>query len=145
MALFKKKKEVADKSMPVSPKKETLKIAKAKEAKAGGAVSFERAMEESMGGVYNGLDRSFVLIRPHVTEKATDLSGHGVYVFDIHQDANKIEVQAAIEKLYKVKPTKVNIVNKCPKLMKNPRTGRVQTKKTALKKAFVYLKQGDKK
>ncbi|OGZ07132.1 MAG: 50S ribosomal protein L23 [Candidatus Lloydbacteria bacterium RIFCSPLOWO2_01_FULL_50_20] len=85
-----------------------------------------------------------VLIRPHVTEKATDLSGHGVYAFEINNLANKMHVRQAIEKLYKVKPIKVAIVNGKPKLMKNPRTGRVQTKKTGIKKALVYLKQGDK-
>lgn len=139
MALFKKKKEVAGESVTVVAKKATVKNTKTKNVKAEVAQSASVPAYSS-----EGLDRSYVLIRPHVTEKATDLSGRGVYVFDIHQDANKMHVRAAIEKLYKVKPTKVNIVNKLPKLMKNPRTGRMQTKKTALKKAFVYLKQGDK-
>ena len=91
-----------------------------------------------------GIDLAMVLIRPHVTEKATDLSGHGVYAFEINNLANKMHVRQAIEKLYKVKPIKVAIVNGKPKLMKNTRTGRVQTKKTGIKKALVYLKQGDK-
>ena len=91
-----------------------------------------------------GLDLAMVLIRPHVTEKATDLSLRGVYAFEINKRANKMHVRQAVEKLYKVQPTKVAIVNGKPKLMKNPRTGRVQTKKTGTKKALVYLKKGDK-
>jgi large subunit ribosomal protein L23 len=91
-----------------------------------------------------GLDISMVLIRPHVTEKASDLYERGVYVFEIHKHANKMHVRQAIEKLYKVEPIKVAVVVGKPKLMKNPRTGRVQTKKTAVKKAMVYLKKGDK-
>jgi len=91
-----------------------------------------------------GLDLSMVLIRPHVTEKASDLSERGVYAFEIHKHANKMHVRQAIEKLYKVKPVKIAVVVGKPKLMKNPRTGRVQTKKTAVKKALVYLKKGDK-
>jgi len=55
-----------------------------------------------------------------------------------------MHVQQAIEKLYKVKPVKVAIVNGKPKLMKNPRTGHIQTKKAGIKKALVFLKSGDK-
>lgn len=100
--------------------------------------------ENSRTQKVGGLDLAMVLTRPHVTEKATDLSERGVYAFDINTLANKMHVRQAVEKLYKVKPVKVAIVNGKPKLMKNPRTGRVQTKKTGVKKAFVYLKKGDK-
>ena len=85
-----------------------------------------------------------VLIRPHVTEKATDLSATGVYVFDIHKSANKMHVREAILQLYKVKPTRVNIVNRKAKMMRNPRTGRSQVRQKGSKKALVYLKSGDK-
>jgi len=53
-------------------------------------------------------------------------------------------VKMAIEKLYKVTPVKVAVINGNEKTMKNPRTGRMQVKKFALKKALVYLKKGDK-
>jgi large subunit ribosomal protein L23 len=90
------------------------------------------------------LDLAMVLTRPHVTEKASDLSERGVYAFVVNKLANKMEVRQAIEKIYKVKPVKIAIVLGKPKLMKNPRTGRVQVKKQGLKKALVYLKKGDK-
>ncbi len=134
-ALFKKSKKSADEPKPVKAK--TIKVEKVKHEDAA-------AEGTSRGGVSGGFDRSSVLIRPHVTEKATDLSGKGVYVFDIHQHANKMQVREAVEKLYKVKPTRVNIMNKKPKLMKNPRTGRIQMKGAGIKKALVYLKEGDK-
>lgn len=92
----------------------------------------------------SGLPLTSVLMRPHVTEKATDLSTRGVYVFEVSKLANKMHVRQAIEKLYKVVPTKIAMVNGRPKLMKNPRTGRLQAKQKSIKKALVYLKKGDK-
>ena len=91
-----------------------------------------------------GLDLAMILIRPHVTEKATDLSERGVYAFEINKFANKMHVYQAIEKQFKVKPVKIAMVNRRPKLMKNPRTGRIQTKQVGIKKALVFLKSGDK-
>ncbi|OGZ06373.1 MAG: 50S ribosomal protein L23 [Candidatus Lloydbacteria bacterium RIFCSPHIGHO2_01_FULL_49_22] len=85
-----------------------------------------------------------ILVRPHITEKATDLSEHNVYAFEIARMANKAQVRQAIEKFYKVKPVKIAIIMGIAKYMKNPRTGRMQTKKIAIKKALVYLKKGDK-
>ena len=91
-----------------------------------------------------GLDLSMVLIRPRVTEKGSDLSEKGVYVFEINRLANKMHVRMAIEKLFKVKPTKIAIANGAEKMMRNRNNNRVQVKKTSVKKAFVYLKKGDK-
>ncbi len=85
-----------------------------------------------------------ILVRPRITEKATDLSEHNVYVFEVVKSANKLTVRQAIEKRYKVKPIKVTILNTTPKTSRNPRTGRVQAKTFAVKKAMVFLKKGDK-
>lgn len=106
------------------------------ETKAGAA--------EAKAAKYGGLELNQVLLRPHITEKATDLSEHNVYAFEISMRANKAQVRQAIEKFYKVQPTKIAVVVGIAKYMKNPRTGRMQTKKTAIKKALVYLKKGDK-
>ena len=91
-----------------------------------------------------GLDPSMVLLRPHVTEKATDLSQEGVYAFDVNKLASKSEVRFAIEKLYKAKPVKIAIMNRKSKYANNPRNGRLQVKDHGGKKALVYLKKGDK-
>ncbi len=93
---------------------------------------------------FGGLEINQVLLRPHITEKATDLSENNVYAFEISLRANKAQVRQAIEKFYKVQPKKIAIIVGIAKYMKNPRTGRMQTKKTAIKKALVYLKKGDK-
>lgn len=90
------------------------------------------------------VELSGILLRPHVTEKATDLSERGVYAFDVRRDANKALVAAAIAAYYKVTPRKVAIVNVRAKMAKNYRTGRTAAKKRGGKKALVYLKKGDK-
>ncbi len=133
MAFFKGKKESTKETKSPAPKK----------AAAAEIVPQEPVSESGAGGK-GGTEYTGVLLRPHVTEKATDLSGRGVYAFDIHLGANKMQVREAVEKLYKVKPTKVNVLKKKPKLMKNPRTGRIQMKQAGMKKALVYLKEGEK-
>ena len=87
-------------------------------------------------------DFFWVLIAPHITEKAAVQSGDGVYTFRIHTDANKVQVKKAIQAYYKVSPEKVRVVNVKPEqiLGRNRRGG---TKK-AFKKAYIYLKKGDK-
>ncbi len=91
-----------------------------------------------------GLTLDQVLINPHVTEKATDLSEQGVYAFNVNMRANKAQVAQAIEKFFKVKAVKVAVIVNMPKYSRNPRTNRVQVKKAGSKKALVYLKKGDK-
>ena len=54
-----------------------------------------------------------VIIRPLVTEKGTFLAGRrfegrgGVYCFEVHPDARKVEVKEAVEKIYGVKVNEV--------------------------------------
>ncbi len=83
-----------------------------------------------------------VLIGPHITEKATALGENNAYVFKIKNKANKIMVKQAIKETYGVIPEKVNITRK-PKKEKIFR-GRYKGKSPGLKKAVVFLKEGDK-
>ena len=145
MAIFSKKPIVKK----VAPKSEKTDVVKAKAAKAEKAdkkdeVMALKAKENSGVQKFGGIELNMVLIRPHITEKATDLSEQNVYAFEIHRGANKMHVRQAIEKFYKVKPAKIAVIMGIAKYMKNPRTGRMQTKKTAIKKALVFLKKGDK-
>ncbi|MEK7552361.1 MAG: 50S ribosomal protein L23 [Patescibacteria group bacterium] len=84
---------------------------------------------------------SDIILKPRVTEKATDLQGNNVYVFEINSKANKNEVRLAFAKIYKIIPIKVNIV-------KNPAKNVVirgkRGVKKGVKKAYIYLKEGDK-
>lgn len=82
-----------------------------------------------------------VIKKPHLTEKATLLSEKNVYVFEVEKKANKTEVKKEIERIYKVKPVKVNIaVTGDEKVFVRGKWG----VKRGIKKAYVYLKKGDK-
>ena len=76
---------------------------------------------------------------PIITEKATILSEQNKTVFKVHKNANKKIIKKNIEKLFKVKVIKVNIINKKTKI--KMRQGKV-SKKTGYKKAVVTLKKG---
>lgn len=92
-----------------------------------------------------GLDLGSIIVRPHVTEKATDLAERlNVYAFEISPAANKAQVKQAIEKLFKVTPTKIAIISIKSKLMRSRKNNQVVLKKPGLKKALVTLKTGDK-
>lgn len=81
-----------------------------------------------------------VLEQPRVTEKGSFLGSLNQYIFSICVTANKREVRKAIEELYSVKVTKVNIMNVKGKERKS---GRTRGRTRAWKKAIVTLKQGD--
>ncbi len=86
--------------------------------------------------------KASVLIRPHITEKAGIASeAFNVYTFEVSKDATKHTVAHAVESLYKVNPTKVRMINRPAKNVVV--RGRKGTQ-SALKKALVYLKKGDK-
>ncbi len=144
MAIFKKKTEAKADTKKAKPAKKDEKVMDTEvktDAKKENGMNVKKAAKTSRIG---GLDLAMVIIRPHITEKASDLSEKNVYGFEINKLANKMHVRAAVEKLFKVTPMKIAIINGPVKTMKNPRTGRVQTKKQSIKKAFVYLKKGDK-
>ena len=76
---------------------------------------------------------------PIITEKATVLSEQNKTVFKVHKSANKNIIKKNIEKIFKVKVTKVNIINRKSKL--KMRQGK-KSYKTGYKKAIVTLKKG---
>ena len=89
----------------------------------------------------NTRDYSLILKNPRITEKATMLSENKAYVFDVIPSATKIDIKKAIEKIYKVKPVKIGIVNYPAKeVFKRGKKGI----KGGGKKAIVYLKEEDK-
>jgi len=82
-----------------------------------------------------------VLIKPILTEKATDLVQSNVYMFEIDLKANKHQVKQALEKLYKVKTGEVKVMIRKGKEKKVGKKGLL--KKTADRKiAFVKLIEG---
>lgn len=85
------------------------------------------------------LDR--VLIRPRVTEKSTTSAENNVYVFEVAKDVNKFQIKEAVEFLYKVTPVKVRVVTiPSKRIIYRGKRG----VKSGGKKAYVYLKEGDK-
>ena len=85
-----------------------------------------------------------ILERPIITERATilgDREDNAQYVFKVAVDANKIEIQRAIEKAFNVKVQSVNTIKVKGKVK---RQGRNRGKQSDWKKAFITLQPGQK-
>jgi large subunit ribosomal protein L23 len=82
-----------------------------------------------------------ILIKPVVSEKSYNQITENRYTFRVHADAHKTQVRQAVEELFDVKVTSVNIV-KMP--AKPKRRGMIKGTKPGWKKAIVELKAGDK-
>lgn len=80
-----------------------------------------------------------VLLRPHITEKASELEQRGVYVFAIDKRAGKNDVKSAIISIYGKTPSKINII-KLPS--KNVVSRGKRGVKSGVKKAYVYFPKG---
>jgi len=86
-----------------------------------------------------GLEK--VILGPRITEKASDKAEENVYVFEVSSRANKIQIKEAIKNIYKVNAVKVNIAKTPSKTVFSRGKKGV---KSGGKKAYVYLKEGDK-
>ena len=86
-----------------------------------------------------------ILLEQRITEKAATLAANlNQYTFEVAPSANRKEVARAVEKVFNVTVTNVNILNKKPKVKADrSRRGKVGTK-GGHKKAIVSLKEGDK-
>ncbi len=83
-----------------------------------------------------------VLLRPRVTEKAAiKANTQNVYVFEVTKGATKASVKASIRDTYKVTPIDVRLLA-IPS--KNVFVRGKKGVKSGGKKAYVYLKKGDK-
>lgn len=83
---------------------------------------------------------SRVIISPLVTEKGTLVNEQGNQVlFKVAPEANKIEIQRAVEDFFKVKVAKVRTVRL---LGKRRRVGKFSGLRPAWKKAYVTLAEG---
>jgi len=78
-----------------------------------------------------------VLRRPIISEKAANLSENNGVVFEIAMSATKQDVAKAVQAIYNVKPTKVNVVVTKGKV-KTFRGRSTGTQRT-IKKAYVSL------
>ncbi|KND48596.1 MAG: ribosomal protein L23 [Parcubacteria bacterium C7867-005] len=88
------------------------------------------------------INNTTVLKRPRITEKAAlKADSMNVYTFEVNKDATKKQVIASIKDAYKVTPKSV-------RLLAIPRKEVFRRGKSGVtgggKKAYVYLKKGDK-
>jgi large subunit ribosomal protein L23 len=83
-----------------------------------------------------------VIRRPLLTEKGVALKeAERTMCFEVAPDANKIQIRAAVERLFKVKVESVRTVNNTGKMR---RRGRFSGYRSDWKKAYVKLQEGQK-
>ena len=82
-----------------------------------------------------------IVIRPIITEKSMAGNAEKKYTFEVHKDANKIEIAKAVAELFGVEVKKVNTLNVRGKFR---RQGRFEGYTRAWKKAVVTLTEGSK-
>ena len=86
-------------------------------------------------------DHRDVLIAPVVSEKSYGLLDQNKYTFLVRTDANKTEIKIAVEKVFDVKVTSVNTINRTGKAR---RTRNGIGRRPDTKRAIVSLADGDR-
>jgi large subunit ribosomal protein L23 len=84
-------------------------------------------------------DHRDVIIKPIVTEKSMRLLDDNRYTFLVHPEANKTEIKVAVEKIFDVKVTSVNTMNRQGKTR---RTRYGTGRRADTKRAIVSLAEG---
>ena len=88
------------------------------------------------------MDYTNVIIRPLVTEKSTHQQNtRNTYAFQVHPDASKPQIKAAVEHLYSVKVADVRTMNRKGKARRN-KIG--YTMRSDWKRALVKLDEGSR-
>ena len=89
-----------------------------------------------------------VIIRPVISEKSMDESQRGKYTFEVHPQANKIQIKSAIEELYRTEKVTVVGVNvlttKAKEKRRGTKRGRIVGHTSPWRKAIVTLAAGQK-
>ena len=86
-------------------------------------------------------DPRSILLAPVVSEKSYGMiAERGKYTFKVHPRAHKTQVRQAVEQIFEVTVTNVNIIKVQPK---PKRRGTFKGTKPGWKKAVVQLRQGD--
>ena len=90
--------------------------------------------------VKNKFDNAYkVLVKPLVTEKATNIGSESKYVFVVQNNANKIEISKAVNSIYGINPISVNMIKTKGK---KKRHGKIIGRRKDWKKAIVTLPKG---
>ena len=90
------------------------------------------------------LEATQIILRPVISEKSMDLSTVNKYTFAVADVANKMQIKAAVEELFKVTVVNVNVLTtKAKEKARNRKRGRQVGFSTPWKKAVVTVKSGD--
>jgi large subunit ribosomal protein L23 len=81
-----------------------------------------------------------VIRRPVISEKTYGLLDEGKYTFVVDKRSNKTEIKQAIERIFDVKVTRVNTLNRPGK---RKRRGLIVGRRVDTKRAIVTLAPGD--
>ena len=82
-----------------------------------------------------------VLLAPVISEKSYGLLDENKYTFDVHPQANKTQIKIAVEKVFNVKVTGVNTINRTGKTR---RTRFGTGKRVDTQRAIVSLAEGER-
>ena len=82
-----------------------------------------------------------IIIKPVISERSMDDAQEKKYTFQVATDANKTQVKTALEEIFDIEISKVNIMNVRGK---KKRQGRTSGMTSASKKAIVTLKPNSK-
>ncbi len=82
-----------------------------------------------------------IIFAPVLSEKAVQAIAGGKYSFYVHPQANRVQIREAIETVFKVDVTKINLVTVNGKVK---RQGRFSGRRPERKKAIVTLKAGQR-
>ncbi|CAM4012045.1 50S ribosomal protein L23 [Nocardiopsis rhodophaea] len=82
-----------------------------------------------------------IIVEPVISEKSYGLMDQNQYTFLVRPDANKTQIKIAVEKIFDVKVTSVNTINRQGK-RKRTRFG--YGKRPDTKRAVVSLREGDR-
>ena len=86
-----------------------------------------------------------VILRPVISEKSMDESQRGKYTFAVRNDVSKIQIEAAIVEIFKVKVVAVNVLTtKSKEKRGGTRQSRIAGRTTPWRKAIVTLAPGQK-
>ncbi|WP_193371981.1 50S ribosomal protein L23 [Nocardiopsis sp. BMP B8015] len=86
-------------------------------------------------------DHRDIIVEPVISEKSYGLMDANKYTFIVRPDANKTQIKIAIEKIFDVKVTSVNTINRKGK-RKRTRFG--YGKRPDTKRAIVSVADGDR-
>ncbi len=82
-----------------------------------------------------------VILAPVLSEKAVSVIESGKYTFYVHPEANRTQIKEAIETVFEVGVTKINLVKVSGKVK---RQGKYQGRTADRLKAIVTLKAGQR-